>query len=153
MDRQAYHDMYYVDMEPAEYYASVSELSGRDPLATARTLDTDISMPPSARAKLFNISAEVKNYFHEYGTPMPPLMEGCTVVDLGCGSGRDTYLAAQFVGAAFDMTDLFRVGYKVLGHTVFKEDMNRFFVNQARFGNAVQEFVDFVFQRAAAVKH
>ena len=61
--------------------------------------------------------------------------------------------AAQFVGAAFDMTDLFRVGYKVLGHTVFKEDMNRFFVNQARFGNAVQEFVDFVFQRAAAVKH
>ncbi len=61
--------------------------------------------------------------------------------------------AAQFVGAAFDMTDLFRMGHKVFGHAVFKEDMNRLFVNQARFGNAVQKFVDFVFQRAAAVKH
>ena len=36
----------------------------------------------------------------EFGVPLPPLLEGCTVVDLCCGSGRDTYLAAQLVGPA-----------------------------------------------------
>lgn len=50
------------------------------------------------RPLLFNVSAEIKNTFHEFGAPMPPLMEGCTVLDLCCESGRDTYLAAQLVG-------------------------------------------------------
>lgn len=98
MDHQGYHDWYVLDVDPAEYYAKIEELQDTDPRATARTRDTDASIPPSAREKLFNISAEIKNYFHEFGAPMPPLMEGCTAVDLCCGSGRDTYLAAQLVG-------------------------------------------------------
>jgi arsenite methyltransferase len=99
MNRQEYRDWYTVAMDTKEYYAQISAAQGRDPQATARTRDTDVSVPPSVREKLFNISAEIKNYFHEFGAPLPPLMEGCTVVDLCCGSGRDTYLAAQLVGA------------------------------------------------------
>lgn len=89
---------YAVDMDPREYYAEIAALADPDPLACARTRDTDVTITSSVRERLFNISAEIKNYFHEYGAPMPPLMEGCTVVDLCCGSGRDTYLAAQLVG-------------------------------------------------------
>lgn len=98
MDYQQYRDWYLVDEDPKEYYAKIAKAMPTDPQETARTRDTDLTMPGEAREKLFNISAEIKNWFHEPGTPMPPLMEGCTVVDLCCGSGRDTYLAAQLVG-------------------------------------------------------
>lgn len=98
MDYQGYHDWYTLDVDPAKYYAEIAAVQDPDPQATARTRDTDETILPSARERLFNISAEIKNHFHEFGAPMPPLMEGCTVVDLCCGSGRDTYLAAQLVG-------------------------------------------------------
>lgn len=100
MDYQGYRDWYTLDVDPRDYYVEIAELQDIDPQATARTRDTDTTIPPSVREKLFNISAEIKNHFHEFGTPMPPLLEGCTVVDLCCGSGRDTYLAAQLVGPA-----------------------------------------------------
>lgn len=93
-----YRSWYTLDVAPVDYYAQIAEVSPRDPQATARTRDADGTIPGEARDKLFNISAEIKNLFHEFGAPMPPLMEGCTVLDLCCGSGRDTYLAAQLVG-------------------------------------------------------
>ena len=93
-----YKSWYTMDTSPVDYYAQIAEVSPRDPQATARTRDADGTVPSEARDKLFNISAEIKNLFHEFGAPMPPLMEGCTVLDLCCGSGRDTYLAAQLVG-------------------------------------------------------
>lgn len=98
MQYEDYVSWYRLDVDPAAYYADIARIAPRDPQATSRTLDTDISMPGEAREKLFNISSEIKNWFHEPGAPIPPLMEGLTVVDLGCGSGRDTYLAAQLVG-------------------------------------------------------
>ena len=96
MDYKAWYTM---DVDPVDYYAQVVEAAPLDPQETARTRDADGTMPGEAQDKLFNISAEIKNLFHEFGSPMPPLMEGCTVLDLCCGSGRDTYLAAQLVGA------------------------------------------------------
>ncbi|HIW75819.1 MULTISPECIES: methyltransferase domain-containing protein [Gordonibacter] len=80
------------------YYDVVAQAGGIDPQATARTRNAVDAVPGEAKDKLFNVAAEIKNTFHEFGAPLPPLLEGCTVVDLCCGSGRDTYLAAQLVG-------------------------------------------------------
>ena len=81
-----------------EYYDAIAKAQGIDPQATARTRNAEDAVPGEAKDKLFNVAAEIKNTFHEFGAP--PLLEGCTVVDLCCGSGRDTYLAAQLVGPA-----------------------------------------------------
>ncbi|MFC1699688.1 methyltransferase domain-containing protein, partial [Candidatus Omnitrophota bacterium] len=48
--------------------------------------------------------------FYGCGSPIPPLLAGRRVLDLGCGSGRDTYTIAKLVGEqgaviGVDMTD------------------------------------------------
>ena len=83
-----------------KYYDAIAKAQGIDPQATARTRNAEDAVPGEAKDKLFNVAAEIKNTFHEFGAPLPPLLEGCAVVDLCCGSGRDTYLAAQLVGPA-----------------------------------------------------
>lgn len=96
MDYRAYYRLEVEDNQA--YYEEMAALQGRDPQATARTRDADGTVPAEARPLLYNVSAEIKNTFHELGAPLPPMLEGCTVLDLCCGSGRDTYLAAQLVG-------------------------------------------------------
>lgn len=95
MDYKAW---YAVDVAPQEYYAQVAKVSYAEGKDAARTRDVDGAVPGEARGKLVNVPAEVEGAFPEYGTPMPPLMEGCTVLDLCCGSGRDAFVAAQLVG-------------------------------------------------------
>ena len=85
-------------MDYIAYYNEIADLQGIDPQATARSRDAEGTFPPEAKTLLYNISAEIKNTYHEPGCSLPPLLEGCTVVDLCCGSGRDVYLAAQLVG-------------------------------------------------------
>jgi arsenite methyltransferase len=56
------------------------------------------TIPPSHREVLEAIDDEIKNRFYGCGSPIPAAIEGCTVLDLGCGSGRDVYLASRLVG-------------------------------------------------------
>lgn len=98
MDYRAYYRK--ADGGYQAYYDAIAKAQDPDPQATARTRNAEGALPGEAQDKLFNVSAEIKNTFHEFGAPLPPLLEGCTVVDLCCGSGRDTYLAAQLVGPA-----------------------------------------------------
>jgi len=55
---------------------------------------------PSLRvgAALLNIHDDVLSRFYGCGFPIPEAVKGKTVVDLGCGTGRDVYLLSQFVG-------------------------------------------------------
>ncbi|MCH6257133.1 methyltransferase domain-containing protein [Puniceicoccaceae bacterium K14] len=41
---------------------------------------------------------EILAKFYGCGSPLPLDLEGTTVLDLGCGTGRDVFTAAQFVG-------------------------------------------------------
>ncbi|MBA2237748.1 MAG: methyltransferase domain-containing protein [Lysobacter sp.] len=56
------------------------------------------AMPESVRALLADVHPEVKDRFYGCGSPLPPALEGMTVLDLGCGTGRDVYLLSRLVG-------------------------------------------------------
>jgi len=77
------------------YYGEVLQ-SNRD-LKTGACCTAD-ALPPGLRALLDDVHPEVKDRFYGCGSPLPPVLDGCTVLDLGCGSGRDVYLLSRLVG-------------------------------------------------------
>ncbi len=56
------------------------------------------SMPEHLKPLLERVHETVRERFYGCGSPIPPLLEGTTVLDLGCGAGRDSYLLSQLVG-------------------------------------------------------
>lgn len=79
----------------SEYYGK--ELKGSKDLKTNACCCSG-SMPPEIKAVLPSIDDEILNRFYGCGSPIPPLLEGKTVLDLGCGTGRDVYIASKLVG-------------------------------------------------------
>ncbi|RAL25123.1 methyltransferase type 11 [Lujinxingia litoralis] len=67
--------------------------------------------PPAwIASRLQNIHPEVSERFYGCGYPIPHGLVGASVLDLGCGSGRDVYAIAQLVGEqgkviGLDMTE------------------------------------------------
>ncbi len=66
--------------------------------------------PAHIKAALSNIHDEVMAKYYGCGLTIPDHLEGLRILDLGSGSGRDVYLAAQLVGehgevVGVDMTD------------------------------------------------
>lgn len=91
-----------------EYYGSV--LQSSDDLKTNACCCAAESIPASVKEALKEINDDVTNRFYGCGSPLPPLLEGCTVLDLGCGTGRDVYVASKLAGPngrviGVDMTD------------------------------------------------
>ncbi|MCP9808979.1 methyltransferase domain-containing protein [Cyanobium sp. HWJ4-Hawea] len=78
-----------------EYYGST--LKGTADLRTSACCDAT-SVPAALKPLLAQIHPEVLSRYYGCGLVAPPLLEGCRVLDLGCGSGRDVYLLAQLVG-------------------------------------------------------
>ncbi|MBX9393916.1 methyltransferase domain-containing protein [Streptomyces sp. TRM72054] len=90
-----------------DYYGKV--LASSADLKTSACC-TDAAPPPHIAAALGRVHEEVLDRFYGCGSPIPPALEGATVLDLGCGSGRDAYVLAQLVGPTgrvigVDMTD------------------------------------------------
>ena len=54
--------------------------------------------PPAIRAALANVHDEVKARYYGCGLVVPEAIEGAHVLDLGSGSGQDSYVLAQLVG-------------------------------------------------------
>lgn len=78
-----------------DYYGKV--LSKSEDLQTNACCSSD-SMPAHLRKILKQIEPEVTQKFYGCGSPIPPAIEGCTVLDLGCGTGRDVFLCSKLVG-------------------------------------------------------
>ncbi len=79
-----------------EYYGQV--LQSSNDLKTSACCTPD-AMPRYLRALLSGVHPEVQGRFYGCGSPLPPALSGKTVLDLGCGAGRDCYLLSHLVGA------------------------------------------------------
>jgi arsenite methyltransferase len=77
------------------YYGEV--LSSSDDLKTSACCSAE-AMPRHVRPLVSNIHPEVLDRFYGCGSPFPVHLKGRTVLDLGCGTGRDVYLLSQLVG-------------------------------------------------------
>lgn len=78
------------------YYSQV--LQSSDDLKTSACCSID-AMPAFLKPLLSAVHPEVLARFYGCGSPLPPALTGKTVLDLGCGTGRDCYLLSQLVGA------------------------------------------------------
>ncbi|GAB4324762.1 MAG: methyltransferase domain-containing protein [Candidatus Sumerlaeia bacterium] len=78
-----------------EYYGKV--LSRTEDLQT-NACCTSGGMPPHLSEIAQLIAPEVIEKFYGCGSPIPPAVDGCTVLDLGCGSGRDVFFCSKLVG-------------------------------------------------------
>ena len=72
-------------------------MQSKDDLKTSSCCAID-RPPAEIRAILPLIADEIHNRFYGCGSPLPPLLNGMTVLDLGCGTGRDVYIASKLVG-------------------------------------------------------
>ncbi len=77
------------------YYGRV--LASKRDLRTSACCSSD-DLPAWQREILAEIDDEILEKFYGCGSPIPPALEGCTVLDLGCGTGRDVYVASRLVG-------------------------------------------------------
>jgi SAM-dependent methyltransferase len=90
-----------------EYYGKV--LKTKYDLKTSACCSTE-SVPDYVKTILMELEEEILDKFYGCGSPIPLAVEGCTVIDLGCGTGRDAYILSKLVGEngrviGIDMTD------------------------------------------------
>jgi SAM-dependent methyltransferase len=90
-----------------DYYGR--QLQSTADLRTSACCDAS-QMPAWLKPLLARIHPEVMSRYYGCGLVAPALLEGCRVLDLGCGSGRDVYALAQMVGetgqvVGVDMTE------------------------------------------------
>ncbi|MGR8930475.1 MAG: methyltransferase domain-containing protein [Gammaproteobacteria bacterium] len=77
------------------YYGEI--LQSSNDLKTSACCSID-SMPTYLKTLLAGLHPEVLERFYGCGSPLPPALQGKTVLDLGCGTGRDCYVLSKLVG-------------------------------------------------------
>ena len=90
-----------------KYYGQVLQKSSDLKTDACCTVETP---SPRIAAALARIHDEVVSRYYGCGMVVPEALEGCRILDLGCGTGRDCYLLAQLVGSegaivGVDMTE------------------------------------------------
>ena len=91
-----------------EYYGKT--ISGKNDLKTKACMCAPNAHSKEVRTVMPLIANEIVSKFYGCGSPIPPLLEGKTILDLGCGTGRDVYIAAKLAGESgfaigVDMTE------------------------------------------------
>jgi len=89
-------DIIDIRKDVSQYYGKTLETS-KDLKTNACCLGDPGYTAREAEA-LAKIHPEVTKKFYGCGSPIPQAIEGATLLDLGCGSGRDCFLASAIVG-------------------------------------------------------
>ena len=79
-----------------EYYGKILQ-STKDLKTKACCLNGE-KLPPSVKKALGMIDREILERFYSCGSPIPPWLTGQRILDLGCGTGKDVFVAAQLAG-------------------------------------------------------
>ena len=80
--------------EVREYYCN--ELQASNEFRTSTCYAS--KLPAHIHEILLELDAEILAKFYGCAAPIPPAVEGLTVLDLGCGSGRDAFICSKLVG-------------------------------------------------------
>ncbi|WP_456377460.1 methyltransferase domain-containing protein [Thiolapillus sp.] len=96
-----------ITKEVKHYYGTV--LQGSKDLKTDACCTAE-AMPSYLKALMEHIHPEVQSRYYGCGLVIPEALDGCDILDLGCGSGRDAFLLAAMVGeqgtvTGVDMTE------------------------------------------------
>lgn len=91
-----------------KYYGEL--LQGKADLATRACCCSDELVHPAVRDIERQLDSEILTKFYGCGSPIPPALQGCTVLDLGCGTGKDVFIVSRLAGEngfviGVDMTD------------------------------------------------
>lgn len=84
--------------EIRRYYGEILSESGD--LSTNACACASASPPKYVLDALKNVKDEIQERFFGCGSPIPSALTGATVLDLGCGCGRDVYIVSQLVGSS-----------------------------------------------------
>lgn len=82
--------------EVRKYYGEI--LTRSDDLSTDACACASAAPPKYVIDALKRVDDAIIERFYGCGSPIPPALQGATVLDLGCGTGRDVYVASQLVG-------------------------------------------------------
>jgi arsenite methyltransferase len=102
-------EMQDLQKDVSEYYGKTLQ-SGADLKTNACCIGGSSNFTRQEKEALKKIHPDIIKKFYGCGSPIPKGIEGATVIDLGCGTGRDCYLASAIVGETgkvigIDMTD------------------------------------------------
>ncbi|KAM9454059.1 arsenite methyltransferase isoform 2-T2 [Clarias gariepinus] len=87
-----------------EYYGKILKQSSD--LKSNACVPSAKPIPVYIRKALTEVHPDVTAKYYGCGLAVPECVEGCRMLDLGCGSGRDCYVLSQLVGESGHVTGL-----------------------------------------------
>ena len=80
-----------------EYYSEITNKKGGE-LASSVCCCASHCVPDHIKAIAAELPDDIVARYYGCGSPIPDQIEGCTILDLGCGTGRDVYVISKLVG-------------------------------------------------------